>query len=299
MDRLDAMRAFVRTVELGTLSGAASDLRVKQSTVSRWIATLEEELGADLLERTTRRQRVTEAGHVFYDRAREILTSYDEVSATLGAQDPEPRGRLRVSLPVVFGRLHVMPHLGRFLLRYPSVELEVRCTDRYVNLVDDGIDVAVRVGVPVDSTLRGRTLASTPRVLVASPGYLSRRGEPRRAADLTEHECLLHTGLGARASWTLEGPDRSHRVRVQGRFAADNSDALGAVARSGGGIAMLAHWLVEDDLRRGRLVQVLPKLGLPPAPIQALTPPNRVVHPRVRAFVEYMGEVLGRTIGTQ
>ncbi|WP_437969485.1 LysR family transcriptional regulator [Sorangium sp. So ce260] len=296
MDRIDALKAFVRLVELGSFSAVGTELRVKQSTVSKWLAALEDELGAQLLERTTRSQRVTGAGHLFYERARDILAAYDDATAAL-QRGKDPEGRIRVSVPVVFGRLHLVPHMARFLKRYADMEVELLFADRYVNLVEEGVDVAIRVGTPVDSSLRARTLAETARRLVASPGYVKQRGAPSTARELEQHQCLIHTGLRAGDTWDLARGGKIVRVSVRGRFSANNSEALLAMAKSGLGVALLAAWLVDGDLAAGRLVELLPDHAAPRAPIQALFPPGRHVHPRVQAFVDFMAEALGSSLG--
>ena len=292
MDRIAAMHAFIRLVEVGTFSAVADELRVKQSTVSKWLAALEAEMGAQFIDRTTRVQRVTDSGKLFYQRARDILAVYDETAAELQSRDPEPRGRIRVNVPVVFGRLFVVPQVARFLRRHKAIEVELSFDDRYVNLIEEGFDVAIRAGIPADSSFRARTLGESGRRLVASPGYVQSKEPLQAPGDLAGHECLLHTGLSTRATWILHRGDKSFHAQVRGRFSANNSEALLAMARSGLGIALLATWLVDADLRAGRLVTLLPDYELPKAPIQALTPPGRHVHPRVRAFLDFMGDAL-------
>lgn len=286
MDRLQAMHAYVRVIELGSFSRAGVELRVRQSTISKWIAALEDQLDATLIERTSRSQRPTEAGQRFYARCKDILASYATAEAELHERAPDLRGRLRVSVPVVFGRLHVVPHLPSFVRRHPELELELSFDDRYVQLLDDGFDVLLRVGAPVDSSLRARTLARTRRCLVAAPRYLREAGTPDNPRALRDHECLVHTaGAG---QWAFTRAGKTHRVQVGGRVRADHSEATLALARAGLGIALLASWLVGPDLARGRLVAVLPEYQAPTAPIQALLPPTREVHPRVRAFLDHL-----------
>ena len=292
MDRLDAMRLYLRIVELKSLSAAARELRVKQSTASKWLAALEEELGASLIERTTRTKRVTESGALFYARAKELLAAYESTAAELSSRAPEPVGRLRVSAPVVFGRMFVAPVACEFLRRSPKVEIDLVFDDRYVNLVEEGFDVAVRVGVPADTSFRARSLGGTKRLLVASPSYVKTHGAPRSPAELRRHACLLHSELSAGTIWIFRKGAKEHRARVRGRFAANNSEALRQAAKSGLGIALLAAWLVADDVRRKRLVELLPAYETPAAPIHLLMPPGRHVHPRVRAFVDFLAERL-------
>lgn len=293
MDRLTALRAYVRVVELGTMTGAAAELRVKQSTVSKWVAALEAEVGVPLIERTTRTHRLTDAGRTFHQRARAILAAWEEATAELQADGAGLRGRVRLSVPVVFGRLHVVPALPDFLRAHPGIALELRFSDRYVNLIDEDLDVAIRVGLSVDSSFRERRLTETGRQLVASPAYVTAHGAPAAPAELEGRDCLLHSALGAGDVWTLTDDDGTpHRARVTGRFSADNSDALRWMAVEGLGIALLADWLVAEDLAAGRLVPLLTDYALPPAPIRAVMPPTTFVNPRVRALLDHLGEAL-------
>jgi DNA-binding transcriptional LysR family regulator len=299
MDRLEALRAFVRVIELGSFSQAASELRVKQSTVSKWIAALEDGLATRLIERTTRSQRATPAGRVLYDRAREILAAYESVKAEITAAEGAPAGRLRVSVPVVFGRRFLFAALPRFMRRYPDVELEVVADDRYLNLVAEGLDVAVRVGRPVDSTFRTQILGRSPRRLVASPRYLARRGAPARPRDLERHACLLHTGLKNDEVWSFRRDGRTVRVPVRGRFSANHSEALLLMAKSGQGIALLADWLVRREVEKGRLAVLLEDYTAPAAPIAAVLPPGPSVPLRVRAFLKFLADTVAREVSAE
>ena len=286
------MEAFIRVVETGSFTRAGQELRVKQSTVSKWVANLEGQVGQQLLERTSRTQRVTEAGWHFYRRAKEIVETWEAAESELQSDTPAPRGRLRVSLPLAFGRLHVVPHVAHYLARYPDVEVELVFDDRYVNLVEEGFDMAIRVGVPVDSTLRCRTLARTPRRLVAAPAYLERAGTPTTPRDLAHHQCLLHTQLRVGAVWRFERGEERVRARVRGRLGSNNSEAILTMACHGLGIALLASCLVDTHIARGDLVGLLPDWERTDAPIQALLPPGRYVHPRVQTFLDLLAERL-------
>lgn len=292
MDRLDAMRLYVRLVELKSLSAAARDQRVRQSTASKWLSTLEDELGAPLVERTTRKSRVTPAGETFYRRAKELLVTYDDISAEISERTSEPGGHLRVSLPVVFGRKFLVPVAADFLRRFRKVELELVFNDRYVNIVEDGFDVAIRVGLPLDTSFRAYSLGGTRRVLVASQAYLDRSRAPRAPADLSDHACLLHSEHSAGEVWLFQKGKTTARAHVRGRFSANNSEALLYMAKAGLGIALLASWLVEDDVASGQLMELLPEYRAPSAPIQALIAPGHRVHPRVRAFLDFTREAL-------
>ncbi|MEL6347108.1 MAG: LysR substrate-binding domain-containing protein [Myxococcota bacterium] len=291
------MKAYVRVIELESFTRVAEELRVQQSTVSKWIASLEADLGVKLLDRTTRQQRATDAGRRFYDHARDVLGRYDAAVADVQQSAPQLTGRLRVSVPAVFGHRFILPHLPAFLEQYPRVELEVRFSDRYINLVEAGVDVAIRVGLPVESSFIGRRLAGTPRRLVASPGYLQGAPPLEEPADLRRHRCLRHPGR-PQTIWTFRREGRgAERVSVRGRFSADSSEALRVAAVAGQGVALLADWLVRDDLVAGRLVTRLDGWSLPPAPIRAVTPPGRSQRPRVRALLSHLTGRWGTALG--
>jgi len=226
-----------------------------------------------------------------------VTAAFDELRAEFDQQAPEPRGRLRVSVPVVFGRLFVVPALGDFLKRHPQVSAELVLNDRYVNLVDDGFDLAIRVGIPADTSARGRKLADGRRILVAAPSYLKARGRPGVPKDLRGHDCLLHGDANAGAVWRFARGSGAHAsVSVRGRFAANNSEAVLCMARGGLGLALLASWLVRDDLKRGRLVPLLEDFTTPPAPVVALSPPGRFASTTVRALIDHLALALARKL---
>ncbi|MFZ5896415.1 MAG: LysR family transcriptional regulator [Myxococcota bacterium] len=294
MDRLDALRLFSRLSERGSFSAAARELKIKQSTASKWVAELESALGTTLVERTTRSIRITESGQRLLMRARDVLAAFDDLSAEFEQRAPAPRGRVRVSIPVVFGRLYVVPAIGDFLKRYPQVSAELVMSDRYVNLVDEGFDLAIRVGVPMDTSARGRKIAESRRVLVGAPSYLKTHGKPRTPDDLRQHECLVHGDVNAPITWRFgkEG-ETGVPIPVRGRFAADNSEAVALMARRGLGLALLADWIVGEDIRRGRLVPLLREYAPPPAPVYALNPPGRFSSTTVRALTDHLIEAVG------
>ena len=292
MDRFEGLRAYVRIVELGTFTAAAKDLRIRQATVSRWIAELEDELGVQLLDRTTRTVRMTHAGERFYDRARALLGMWEEATAAAREEHEEVSGRLRVSVPVVFGQRFLTPNLGKFLSKYPGLELEMQFSDRYIDLVEEGVDVALRVGTPIDSDYRARTLATTPRRIVAAPGYLAAAAPIRHPQDLAKHVCLLHSGLDNRVTWRFSRDEESFRVEVGGRFRANHSETLLSLARQGHGIVLLASWLVDDAIERGELIEVIQEYRAPSAPIQALFASKRHTPGNVEVFIGYLQELL-------
>jgi DNA-binding transcriptional LysR family regulator len=297
MDRLEALRLFVRVAERGSFSGAAKDLRVKQSTASKWVAELERQMGLGLVERTTRALHLTDDGRRFLLHARQVLAGWDELVEALEERTPEPLGRLRVSVPVVFGQRFVVPAVSAFLHAHPKVELQLVFADRFVNLVDEGFDVAVRVGVTTDASFRVRKLADGGRSLVASKAYLEARGSPRRPAQLEQHDCLVHSDAEPSVIWrfgTRAGAEVP--VRVTGRVSVTNSEAALTLARAGHGIALLADWLVGADLAAGRLVRLLERFRTPPAPVFAVLPPGRYTPRLTRLFVDHLAGDLGQRL---
>jgi len=289
VDRLDAMRLFVRLAEQRSFSAAAKDLRIKQSTASKWVAELEQQVGVGLVERTTRSVHLTDAGHTFLARCLEVLAAFDGMTQEFEERSPQPSGRVRLSVPVVFGRLFVVPLVVEFMRQHPKVDAELVFNDRYVNLVDEGFDLAIRVGVPTDTSARGRKLTDSRRRLVASPSYIKARGAPLRPKDLKDHECLIHGDPTEASVWRFgRQPGSELPVSVRGRVAANNSEAVLLMARGGLGIALLADWLVEADIRKKSLVCLLEEFQTPPAPVYALTPPGRYTSPGVRALVEHL-----------
>jgi DNA-binding transcriptional LysR family regulator len=289
MDRLDGLRLFVRLAERNSFSGAARDLRIKQSTASKWVAQLERELGLGLVERTTRALHLTDEGRQFLLHAQQVLASWDELTERLQERNPEPVGRLRISVPVVFGQRFVVPSIASFLAAHPKVDLQLVFADRFVNLVDEGFDLAVRVGVLTEGSFRVRKLADGGRSLVGSRAYLDARGWPKRPRDLEAHDCLIHSDAEPSAIWrfgTKQGNELP--VRVKGRVSVTQSEAARSLALQGVGLALLADWLVGPDVEQGRLERLLPRYRTPPAPVFAVLPPGRYTPLLVRRFVDHL-----------
>lgn len=291
MDRLDALRAFVRLAGGATFAQAAAELNVRQPTVSKWLGRLEAEMGAQLIERTTRARRITPAGRRLEAHARQIIAGFDTAVAEVGAQAGQLRGRVRISLPVVFGQRFLMPLLTEFLQVHPAIEAELCFSDAYVDLIGAGVDVAFRVGRPLDSSLRARTLARSRRCLVAIPD-LAQTLRLAHPMDLARAPCLVHSGRIAREIWRFERDGEVVRAPVTGQIVADHSAALLSLACAGLGVALLAEWLVADAIAAGQIVEVLPDFAAPPAPVQALTPPRAHRHPVVQAMIEHVADRL-------
>ena len=294
MDRLAALEAFAKVAETQSFSEAARRLRSSKSAVSRHVAALEADLGARLLHRTTRSLTLTEAGRSYYERASRILADLEEADASVSQLQAAPRGRLRVNAPMSFGFLHLAAALGDFLTRYPEIELDVALTDRFVDLVDEGVDVAVRIGNLSDSSLVARRLAVIRRVVCASPDYLKARGVPQTPDDLKTHDCLINTNMGAGREWRFAHQGgKPWPVEVNGRMSSNNGDMLRVAALRGHGFVDLPTFIVGEDLKAGTLVGVLEPYVAQHLTLNAVYPTARHLSPKVRAFVDFLSQRFG------
>lgn len=275
---------FVQVVRSGSFTAAARELSIQKSTVSRKVAELEERLGVRLLHRTTRTLRLTDEGRIFYEHCTRALAELEEAELALSGMRAAPRGLLRVTAPLSFAFLG--PILAGFLEAHPEVRVELVCTDRVVDLVEERFDVAIRVGHLPDTTLIARRLASLPHHLYASPGYLDLKGSPARPEDLAAHDCLVF-GAG-RPGWRLVSGDRQVDVRPQARLVVNDFDLLQEAAIVGGGIALLPAPACARAVDEGRLVRVLPEWTAAEAPVHALYAGSRHVAPKVTAFVDWI-----------
>lgn len=286
------MRALRRVVELGSFSAAGAALGISHTIVSRQLRQLEQQLGAQLLNRTTRRFMLTAAGKEYYEASRQILDALDAADRAVGQHQASPTGSLRINAPMAFGTLELSAWLPQFMARYPELQVDLVCNDRIVDLIEDGFDVALRLSRDLpDSTLIARRLASSAIMLVAAPAYLARCGTPRTPAELMQHNCLTYTQVTRPQDWTLSGPDgNSQTVSVRGSLQANTGVALRAAALAGSGIATSADFIVAADLRAGTLLRVLPDYTLRPRELYVLYPQSRHLAPKVRAFVDFASD---------
>ncbi|HTH17480.1 MAG TPA: LysR family transcriptional regulator [Magnetospirillum sp.] len=293
MDLLAGMAIFARVVDSGGISAAARDLRLSKSAVSKQLAALEDRLGARLLQRTTRRMSLTEAGAGFLEHCRRVVAEAEAAESAVGALQAEPRGMLRVNAPMTFGTMHLASAIPDFLARYPQVSVDLALNDRLVDLLDEGFDVAVRIARLADSSLVARRLAPARRVIVAAPSYLDRRGRPGTLAELVGHDILSYTYVPTSDEWSFVGPGGEERVRVEGRLKANNGEVLLAACLAGAGIAALPTFISGPSLRAGTLVRVLPHLESSEIGIHAVWPTARHLSAKVRAFVDFLAERFG------
>lgn len=281
MDQLAAMKAFVAVATLGSFAEAARRLRISPSVVTRSVAQLEDGLGLTLLNRTTRSVRLTERGAIYLESCRLILEDLEAAGRRARGEDAEPRGGLHVAAPVVFGRLHVLPMVTRVLAAHPALSVRLTLSDRNVHLVDEGVDVALRIGDLADSSLVSVRLGAVSRVLVASPAYVARRGSPSVPADLERHDLIAFEGLEATNEWRFE----SGAVRVEPRLAVNNADTAIAAAEAGLGVTRALSYQVSGAIEAGRLVPLLPGSAPPPMAVSAVYPPRRIPSVNVASFV--------------
>ena len=289
LDHLAAMAIFARVVETKSFTAAARALGISKSAVSKQISALEDRLGARLLNRTTRRLALTEIGAAFYDRCSRLVAEAEEAELEVTRMMAEPRGELKVNAPYSFGINHVAPRLASFMAANPAVCVDLTLDDRYVDLVADGYDLAIRIGNLADSSLIARKLGSTRVQLVAAPGYWARRGMPKSPHDLVDHECLIYSYRRLGTLWQLG----SEAVRISGRMQANNGDVLRRVAVAGHGVALLPSFIIWEDVRAGRLVPALEGHEPSPLGIYAVYPHSRHLSAKVRAFVDYLAGQYG------
>lgn len=283
MDKLRAMETFVRIVEAGSLAAAADELQVSAPSVVRALAALERELGVRLLQRTTRRSSLTDEGREYYERCRRVLAEVEAADAALTARRAEPSGRLRITAPLAFGRLRVAPVVQEFMASHPAVEVELLLLDRVVDLVEEGIDAAVRIAHLPSSSLVAVRVGETRRTTCASPHYLRRAGRPRRPGDLAGHRCVVFTGLSADGSWQFAG--KPSRVPVRAALRTNQFDVALQACIDGVGCGQFLSYQVDAAVRAGRLLKILGEFEPPPTPIQIVYPQSRLLSPNVRAFV--------------
>lgn len=288
MDRLTAMEVFVRIVETGSFSAVAREMGMTQPTVSKQLTALEKQLKTRLLNRSTRQLSLTEAGASYYESSKRIIDTVHEAEGNLGLLQTQLTGVLRVNSSIGLGQVYLGPLLLKFQEAHPGLSLDLSYSDRYVDLVEEGIDVAIRIGKLNDSTLAARRIGSSLRCVIATPEYLKRHGTPEVPQDLVNHNCLLYAYLSTGNEWTFNGRDGEIRVKVTGNFRSNNGEAIRQAVFANLGIAVSPDWLILRELEEGRLISLMPDYAPPPAEINAVYPSARHVSAKVRAFTEFV-----------
>jgi DNA-binding transcriptional LysR family regulator len=288
MDKLSSIRAFVAVAETGHFSLASGRLGLSRAMASKLVLDLEAQLGLRLLNRTTRSVSLTEQGATYLERCRDILAALDQADAEITSLAAEPAGRLRVTAPVSLGLSHIAPQVSAFVARHPRVEVELVLNDRVVDLVEDGFDLAVRVGLLADSSLIARRIGATRLMVCASPAYLAAHGRPKTPAELTAHHCLLYSYASDGASWTFLGANGEETARVSGPVLCNSGEALCRMAADGSGIIRQPDFIAEPYLKSGALEPLLSDYSSPSAGVYTVHSSRRHVPPKVRAFIDQL-----------
>ncbi len=289
---LNDIVVFTKVVETKSFTGAADALGLPKSTVSRKLAQLEERLGVRLVQRTTRKLALTEIGEAYYERCSRIVADIAAAEQLVTDMQSTPRGRLRVTASVDFSTRFLGEIVAEFLAQHPEINVELEATDRIVDLIEDGFDLAVRFGQMPESTLIARKLCSLHLILCASPAYLARRGAPQTVEELDEHDHVLFTPMSRNQTWTLANGDASYEFGRPARLATNNYGAVVDVARAGGGIALISEFMVTEEIQNGQLVRVLPDWQTRPTDVHAVYPARQNVPPRLTLFLDHLAKSL-------
>jgi DNA-binding transcriptional LysR family regulator len=288
MPSLIACTVFARAYELGSFSSASRELGLTQSTVSKHIATLEAELGVQLFARTTRKLNPTMEAERLYEGVQQLLDAADAITSSVAGPRAEPTGLLRITVPDSYGRAILMPKVARFLARYPRVKMDVRLTDQAVNLVEDGMELGVRIGDLSSSTLVARPIGKAEHLIVATPEYLAAHGEPRNPGELAEHNCVVYSGFAKSHRWIFESEHGRQVVEVSSTLSVNSADAMCGAVLDHVGIGKIPDWIVKDHVASGALRVLLPDHYAPPMPINVIYPQTRVLSVRARHFIDFL-----------
>ncbi|MEM8795175.1 MAG: LysR family transcriptional regulator [Pseudomonadota bacterium] len=292
MDKIEVMRAFAAVVDAGSFTGAAEKLGTSPQLVSKYVRALEDDLGAALLTRTTRQVGLTETGRAFQTRCTRLLEDYDNLRSSVRDKHQQPRGHLFITCPTTFGELYVIRILSEFTDLYPEITIELDMTDRFAGLIDEGFDLAIRIGKLEDSSLIARRIAPADIVACASPAYFEKHGRPERPSALQDHECIIDTNFRNRGQWPFVVDGDIETVRVDGRFRVNSATAARKLARDDKGIALCPAYVVGEDVRTGALETVLDDFNAFDLGIYAVYLENRHLSAKIRVFVDFIADRL-------
>ena len=290
MDKLTSLRALTKVIQHGSFAAAARDMRLSRSAVSKYVIELEQTLGVQLLNRTTRSASPTVNGQAYYERCVAILADLDEADLAVSSAQAEPRGTLRVNAPMSFGTLHLGRAIGTFMERHPELHIQLILSDEFVDPVQEGFDVTLRIADPPSSSLIARKIVPAQRVVCASPDYLKRHGIPRHPTDLRDHDCLSYGHLVTGNQWKLTGADGDHWIAIPWTLCTNNAEILRDAAVAGRGIALLPTFIAGADLQTGRLTSILADYKAPEMSIHVIYPPTRHLSAKVRVFIDFLVE---------
>jgi DNA-binding transcriptional LysR family regulator len=294
-DKFESLRAFTQVIVSGGFAAAARQMGLSRSAVNKLVIALENELGVQLLHRSTRVVTPTEAGLAFYDRCVEILASLEEAERSIAQLHEEPKGRLRVNAPMTFGTMYLAPALADFLGQYPDLQVQLTLNDRFIDPLEEGFDLTIRISQPLESSsLIAHRLAPVELLFCAAPSYLERYGTPDRPEQLRQHSCLHYGQIATQNQWSAIGLDGTHTIPVVGRLCSNNGEVLRDAAVRGLGIILLPRFIVEPELQQGRLQIVLPDYRAAELSMYAIYPVNRHLSVKVRLLVDFLQQQFGR-----
>jgi DNA-binding transcriptional LysR family regulator len=294
MDKLSSLRAFVKVVETSSFSEAGRRLRLSRSAVSKYVADLEEDLGVQLLSRTTRRVTPTENGQAYFERALAFLADLDAADQAVSQSQATPRGLLRVNAPMSFGTMQLGPAIAGFMKQYPELQIQLALSDEHVDPVQEGLDVTLRIADLESSSLIARRIMPIERVVCASPAYLAQHGTPKHPDELRHHDCLTYGYLSTGNQWKLTGKDGDHWISPRWTLCANNAEVLRDAAVAGRGVALLPVFIAADALKAGKLQPFLSDYHAPELSLYAIYPPTRHLAVKVRLFIDYLVEAFAR-----
>jgi len=292
MDKISAMHIFRRVSESGSFSAVSREMGLSQPTVSKQIAALEENLSTKLLSRSTRQINLTDAGRHYYGRCCQILDEIAETEAELSNQRTLPTGMLRVNIPIAAGRIKILPCLWEFIKTYPELKVDTLFDDNYIDLVKEGVDVAIRIGELSDSSLVAKKIGMVPRYMVASSTYLKLHGEPKTLKDLEQHNCIVYNLLNTRNEWHFDGVHGKQKISVQGQFSSNSPDAIRQAVLENQGIAVILGWIVEDDIKQGNMEVIMPDYVPTALEVNAMYPQRRFMPAKVSLLLDYLQKKL-------
>ncbi len=293
MNKLLAMEVFVAVAERGGFSAALEHLSVSRAAISKYVADLESDLGGRLLNRTTRKVSLTDAGRAYYEKCKEILAAVEEADCIVSGLSSTPSGLLRINAPMSFGHRQMGPLVARFQQDYPEIRIEMILADRQVDMVEEAFDVTVRITQPADSSLVARKISPCRFLLAASRQYLDRHGEPGKPEDLGDHNCLTYTYGPRTNSWSFYMGDQVYQIPISGSFHSNNGDLLCSAAEQDNGVVLLPTFIVCDAVKEGKLVPLLTQYKIRPAGIYAVFPSSRMLSAKVRLWVDFLVQQLG------
>ena len=294
MDKLQSIRAFAKVVQHGSFAAAAREMRLSRSAVSKYVIDLEQDLGSQLLVRTTRSARPTENGQAYYERCTAILADLEEADLAVTRLQAEPRGILRVNAPMSFGTLHLGRAIADFMEKYPELQIQLVLSDQQIDPVQEGFDVTLRIADLPSSSMIARKIAPAARIVCAASSYLERRGTPKHPSELREHDCLAYGHLATGNQWKLTGPDGDHWIHIPWTLCTNNAEVLRDVAVKGHGIALLPTFIAGADLQKGSLRTILAEYKAPDISVYAVYSQTRHLSVKVRVFVDFLVERFGR-----